>query len=65
MRFNHWNLGHRGRGDVVVVTISGNAANVRLLDSSNFQSYKSGRQHRYYGGVDYSVAGRNSCASQR
>ena len=51
MRFNHWNLGHRNRGDVVVVTISGNAANVRLLDSSNFQSYKSGRQHRYYGGL--------------
>lgn len=51
MRFNHWSLGHRNWGDVVVVTVSGNAANVRLLDSSNFQSYKSGRQHRYYGGL--------------
>lgn len=33
------------------VTLNGNAANVRLLDSSNFQSYKSGRRHSYYGGL--------------
>ena len=51
MRFNHWNLGHRDGGDVVVVDLSGNAANVRLLDSSNFQSYRAGRRHRYYGGL--------------
>ena len=50
MRFNHWNLGHRNQGDIVVVTISGNAANVRLLDSTNFQNYKSGRRHSYHGG---------------
>ena len=52
MQFNHWNLGHRSQGDVVVVNISGNAANVRLLDSTNFQNYKSGRRHNYYGGAD-------------
>ena len=51
MRFNHWNIGHREGGDVVVVNLSGNAANVRLLDSSNFQSYKAGRRHSYYGGL--------------
>lgn len=51
MRFNHWNLGHRERGDVVVVTVQGNATNVRLLDSSNFQDYQNGRGHRYYGGL--------------
>ena len=51
MRFQHWELGHRDSGDVVVVSISGNAANVRLLDSSNFQSYQNGRAHRYYGGL--------------
>ena len=51
MRFNHWSLGHRESGDVVVVNLSGNAANVRLLDSSNFQSYKAGRRHSYYGGL--------------
>ena len=51
MRFNHWHLGHRDGGDVVVVKLSGNAANVRLLDSSNFQSYRAGRRHKYYGGL--------------
>ncbi|MDE2988015.1 MAG: DUF1883 domain-containing protein [Chloroflexota bacterium] len=44
-------LGHRERGEVVEVTLSGNAANVRLLDSSNYQSYKNGRQHTYRGGL--------------
>ena len=51
MDFNHWDLGHCNRGDVVVVNISGNASNVRLLDSTNFQKYKSGRQYRCYGGT--------------
>ena len=51
MQFNHWNLGHQNRGDIVVVNISGSAANVRLLDSTNFQNYKSGRRHNYYGGL--------------
>ncbi len=49
--FIHSDLGFRQAGDVVEVTLSGNAANVRLLDSSNFQSYRSGRQHRYVGGL--------------
>ena len=44
-------LGHRERGDVVEVTLSGNAANVRLLDSSNYQAYKNGRRHTYRGGL--------------
>ena len=30
--------------------MSGSAANVRLMDNSNYQSYKSGRRHSYYGG---------------
>ena len=38
------------RGDVVEVTLSGNAANVKLLDASNFASYQRGQAHRYYGG---------------
>jgi Domain of unknown function (DUF1883)/TIR domain len=49
--FIHSDLGFRQAGDVVEVTLSGSAANVRLLDSSNFQSYRSGRQHRYIGGL--------------
>lgn len=51
MRFNYWSLGHRNNGDIVVVTLSGSAANVRLLDPSNFQNYKAGRRHNYFGGL--------------
>ena len=43
MKFQHWDLGQRTGGEIVEVTLSGNAANVRLLDSSNFQSLRSGR----------------------
>jgi hypothetical protein len=49
--FIHSDLGFRQAGDVVEITLSGSAANVRLLDSSNFQAYRSGRQHRYIGGL--------------
>ncbi|WP_344696435.1 DUF1883 domain-containing protein [Sphingomonas rosea] len=51
MSFTHYRLGHLERGSVVEVTLSGSAANVRLMDSSNLSSYQSGRQHRYYGGL--------------
>ena len=36
--------------DVVEVTLD-KQANVRLLDDANFARYKSGQQHRYYGGL--------------
>jgi hypothetical protein len=36
--------------DVVEVTLQGNAANVQLLDPTNFQNYHSGRAFRYFGG---------------
>jgi hypothetical protein len=39
-----------GLDDVIEVTLSGQA-NVRLLDASNFQSYRAGRGHRYIGGL--------------
>jgi hypothetical protein len=51
MEFHYYDLGYRSGGETVVVTISGNAVNVRLMDSSNFQSYRSGREHRYFGGL--------------
>lgn len=51
MQFRQYNLGHQQRGNVVEVTLSGSAANVRLLDGGNLQNYKSGRNHRYYGGL--------------
>jgi DNA-binding helix-hairpin-helix protein with protein kinase domain len=49
--FIHSDLGFRQAGDVVEITLSGSAANVRLLDSDNFESYRNGRQHRYIGGL--------------
>jgi hypothetical protein len=50
MRFSQYDLGQRQGGEVVEVSLSGSAANVRLMDSSSFQNYRAGRQHRYYGG---------------
>lgn len=50
MKFIHTDLGYRQRGDRVEVTLS-SGANVRLMDSSNFQSYRNGRNHRYVGGL--------------
>ncbi|HWU86325.1 MAG TPA: DUF1883 domain-containing protein [Kofleriaceae bacterium] len=37
-------------GDTVVVELS-RAANVRLLDSSNFHRYQRGQRHTYCGGL--------------
>ncbi len=51
MNFVHHDLGHRSRGEIVEINLSGSAANVRLLDSSNFRSYRAGRKHRYTGGL--------------
>lgn len=51
MNFVHHDLGRRSRGEIVEINLSGSAANVRLMDSSNFQSYKNGRAHRYTGGL--------------
>lgn len=51
MKYLVYDLGQLKRGQRVQVTLSGNAANVRLMDSSNFSSYKSGRSHRYTGGL--------------
>ncbi len=50
-QFQYYDLGQCSRGDIVEVTLSGNAANVRLLDSSNFSSYKRGDRHTYHGGL--------------
>ena len=50
MQFIHSDLGHRDRGDVVEVTLS-TGANVRLMDSGNYDAYRNGRRHRYHGGL--------------
>jgi len=44
----HWS--RLEKGSTIVVTLS-TAANVRLMDSTNFNAYKSGRRHRYTGGL--------------
>lgn len=51
MQFIQHDLGYRKGGEIVEITLSGSAANVRLMDSSNLSNYKSGRQHHYYGGL--------------
>lgn len=51
MNFTHYDLGYRPAGETIEVTLSGSAANVRLMDSSNFSSYRNGRAHRYQGGL--------------
>ena len=38
-----------GPSDVIQVTLD-KQANVRLMDWSNFEKYRRGQQHRYYGG---------------
>ena len=38
-----------GPGDVIEVTLD-RAANVQLLDPTNYASYKDGRSYRYHGG---------------
>lgn len=51
MNFTHYDMGQLSAGQVVEVTLTGSAANVRLMDSPNFSSFKAGRQHRYHGGL--------------
>jgi hypothetical protein len=50
MSFVRFEFDDAGPDDVIEVSLSGQA-NVRLLDPSNFQSYRSGRTHRYFGGL--------------
>ena len=45
-----YDLHQCSRGDRIQVSLKGNAANVRLMDSSNYNNYRAGRQHHYYGG---------------
>jgi len=50
MKFIYQDLGNRKRGDILVVTLSA-GANVRLLNSSNYQRYKRGERHSFHGGL--------------
>jgi len=50
MKFIHNDLGNRRKGEIVEITLS-SGANVRLMNSSDFSSYKNGRRHRFIGGL--------------
>lgn len=50
-QFQYYDLGQRSAGEIVEVSLSGSAANVRLLTSSEYQNYKAGRNHRGIGGL--------------
>jgi hypothetical protein len=49
MDFVHYDLGPLAAGQVVEVTLN-TAANVQLLDTHNFNIYRSGGRFNYYGG---------------
>lgn len=49
MKFSFYDFGRLEMGQIVEVQLSV-AANVRLLDSLNFNNYKNGGKHHYYGG---------------
>ena len=51
MQYTVYDLHQCNRGERIQVTLQGSAANVRLMDSSNYNNYKNGRKHRYYGGL--------------
>ena len=51
MKFNKYELGNKQRGDIVEIALKDSAANVRPMNSSNFQSYRNGKRHSYIGGL--------------
>ena len=50
-KFSYYDLGQLQSGQFVELTLKGNAANVRLMDRTNFNNYKNGKEHRYCGGL--------------
>jgi len=50
MKFLHFDIGNCQRGEIVEITLT-SGANVRLMSSSDFSSYKNGRRHSYVGGL--------------
>ncbi|UFW64452.1 DUF1883 domain-containing protein [Rhizobium laguerreae] len=49
MNFLHNDLGYLGGSETVEVTLD-KAANVTLMDTANFNRYRTGGRHQYYGG---------------
>ena len=51
MQYTVYDLHQCNRGEQIQVTLQGSAANVRLMDSTNYSNYRNGRRHNYYGGL--------------
>ena len=51
MNFTHYKFDRLSSGDTIEVILQGSAANVRLMNDANFQAYKNGKKHKYYGGL--------------
>jgi hypothetical protein len=51
VNYLHYDIGQRQRGAVVKVTLQGSAANVLLMDGSNFSAFKAQRSYHYSGGL--------------
>lgn len=51
MQYQVYDLHQCNRGDRIQVILSGSAANVRLMDSTNYNYYRQGKKHHYYGGL--------------
>lgn len=51
MKFINYDLGRLETGRIVEITLEGNGAYVRLLDSANFDSYKNGKKYKFIGGL--------------
>lgn len=49
MQYQYYDLGNVLAGNIVEVSL-GYAANVRIMNSSNYASFKAGRRHRFIGG---------------
>jgi hypothetical protein len=50
MNFTHYDLHVLRAGQVVTINLSGHSANIKLMDSINFNNYRNGRRHNYFGG---------------
>lgn len=51
MGYLKYDLGYLSGGETIEIRLTGSAANVRLMDNINFNSYKNGHSHHYYGGL--------------
>jgi hypothetical protein len=51
MSFLKFDLGSLNSNETIEVILFGNAANVRLLNSTNMSNYEHGRNYRCFGGL--------------